>query len=98
MIQENEIQGPYTMVPDYILSLGLSPYAFTLYVHLRAMARGDRTGWHWKSTRALAQECNMSIGEVSQAKRELETAGLIERQLRIPEGGQRPCDFIRIRR
>src|SRR4030067_1962918 len=55
--------------------LGLTPYAFRLYVHLKRVA-GDE-GTCWQSTNTLAKACQMSSGSISNAKKELCKLGLI---------------------
>lgn len=60
----------WTQIPNIVLTLGLSPYALALYVHLKKTA-GDH-GRCWKSTSTLAEETEMSAGAVSKAKAELE--------------------------
>jgi hypothetical protein len=49
-----------------VLTLGLTPYELTLYVHLKRTAGVD--GTCWKSTATLARETGMSSGMVSKAK------------------------------
>jgi hypothetical protein len=60
----------WTQIPNIVLTLGLSPYALALYVHLKRTA-GDR-GRCWKATSTLSEETGMSAGAVSKAKVELE--------------------------
>lgn len=57
--------------------MGLSVHAFRLYAHMKRVA-GD-SGVCWQSTRTLARACNMSVGKVSGAKKELRAKGLIAR-------------------
>ena len=65
----------YAMIPNMVDDMNLSPYAFRLYCHIRR--RAGENGACWEGTRALAENCNMSIGSISKAKRELSDAGLI---------------------
>jgi hypothetical protein len=74
-IQDDAASRKYfTLLPNLIDDLGLSVYAFRLYVHLKRVA-GDG-GKSWQSARTLAKHCKMSVGKVSQAKGEL-----LEREL-----------------
>jgi hypothetical protein len=59
----------YSQIPNMVNDIGLSPYAFRLYGHLRRVAGEE--GRCWRSTKTLAQECSMSAGSVSNAKQEL---------------------------
>lgn len=74
----------YTIIPNIVFEMGLSPYALALYAHIKRIAGED--GDCWASSRALAAKSSMSLGKVSDAKRELERAGLIE--IELVEGGQ----------
>lgn len=56
--------------------LGLSVYAFRLYVHLKRVAAED--GTCWQKTGTLANACGMSTGSISKAKQELVSHNLIE--------------------
>lgn len=59
----------YSMLPNLIDDLGLSPYAFRLYGHLKRVT--GEGGSCWQNTRTLAEACKMSAGMVSKAKKEL---------------------------
>jgi hypothetical protein len=72
-------------LPNMIDDLGLSVYAFRLYVHLKRVAEDE--GSCWQSARTLAEACNMSAGKVSEAKDELEQKHLITRHPKIQRGG-----------
>lgn len=72
-------------LPNLIDDLGLSVYAFRLYVHLKRVAEDE--GSCWQSARTLATVCNMSSGKVSEAKDELAQKGLIARHPKILRGG-----------
>lgn len=72
-------------LPNMIDDLGLSVYAFRLYVHLKRVAEDE--GSCWQSARTLATACNMSSGQVSKAKDELEAQGLITRHIKMVRGG-----------
>lgn len=72
---ESEFIPNTFQMPNHVDDLGLSVYAFRLYCHLLRIA--DRNGVSRQSTTLLAKACNMSAGSVSNAKSELERAGLI---------------------
>lgn len=72
-------------LPNLIDDMGLSVYAFRLYVHLKRVAEDE--GSCWQSARTLAEACNMSSGRVSEAKDELEQKQLIVRHPKIVRGG-----------
>lgn len=66
----------FTLVPNWVDSLDLTPYAFRLYIHLLRTAQREG-GVSYETTRELADACSMSTGTVSKAKRELKDKGLI---------------------
>lgn len=68
-------QSHFTVVPNDIFNLSLSPYAVTLYIHL---CQFFNVGEPCKlSVRTLAKVCNMSQTSVIKAKKELNRAGLV---------------------
>jgi hypothetical protein len=69
-------------LPNIIDDFGLSVHAFRLYVHILRVA-GARGGTCTQSTRTLVKKCKMSLGKVSEAKRELQEAGLIAIEKKI---------------
>lgn len=73
---EGDSRQFFIMLPNIIDDLELSIYAFRLYVHFVRVV-GAGAGKCWQSTSTLAKACGMSRGKVSQAKKELEEAGLI---------------------
>lgn len=73
--------------------LGLSVYAFRLYGHIKRRC-GANGGTCTASTRALAEKCKMSVGKVSDSKRELIDAGLIS--IEKVDGPHGPEDNITI--
>lgn len=77
---EEEVRDNYTQVPNVVMHMGLSPYAFRLYVQIRMTVRYGKTeiGVCYKTTKTLAKECNMSMTSVVKAKKELEENKLIE--------------------
>jgi hypothetical protein len=84
----------FTLIPHILDDSSLSVYAVRLYLHAKRVA-GERTdGACWQSTRTLAEQCKMSLGAVTNAKKEL----LEKRWIRIEKvasaRGER--DVIRI--
>jgi hypothetical protein len=77
----------FTMIPNMLDDLmDLSVYGFRLYYHLKRVA-GDK-GKCWQSTKNLAYWCNMSVGAVVRAKKELERLRLITiTKKQSPHGG-----------
>lgn len=63
-------RGFYSQIPNIVDEMGLTPYAYRLYSHLRR--RAGETGQCWENTENLAKACGMSAGKISEAKRELE--------------------------
>ncbi len=80
-----------TETPNIVFELGLGPQEGWLYLHLRRVC-GDG-GECWKGTRTLARDTGMSVGMVSQAKKELKRRGLIT----IIEGDQKKSESDEIR-
>jgi hypothetical protein len=80
----------FTMIPDLVGDLGLDPYAFRLYCHLRRVVGepGAEAGVCWQSTKTLAAACRMSAGRISEAKRRLVEEGLIRIEKRPGPGGR----------
>lgn len=75
---EEEVRDNYTQVPNVVMHMGLSPYAFRLYVQIRmTVGYGEREGMCYKGVRRLSEECNMSRTSVIKARKELEDLGLI---------------------
>jgi hypothetical protein len=65
----------FTMIPNFIFRLGMSPYAIALYGYIKQAA--GETGRCFKSTATITKELNMSAGTVSAAKKVLEQNALI---------------------
>jgi len=57
-----------TEIPNVVFTLGLDPYALTLYCHLKRTTGAADGGLCYKSTRTLADETGMSAGKVSEAR------------------------------
>ncbi len=64
-----------TEIPNLIFEMGLSPYALTLYIHLKRTA--GQNGKCWKSVRTLASETGVSKSEIARTRKELEERELI---------------------
>lgn len=75
----------FTMVPNMVDDMNLSPQAFRLYIHFRRVAGESRVCY--QSGKTLSAICNMSTGMVSQAKKELVDAGLIRSTAKIGPTG-----------
>ena len=82
----------FVMIPRIISSLGLSPFAYRLYAEIKDVA--GEGGKCFQSTRTLATSCGMSIGQISEAKRELVRAALILVQKNGPGRGRGHVDEI----
>lgn len=77
-----EIVGPqrsyYTMIPNMVMELELSPHAFRLYAQIvRRAGWSENGGACWENTRNLAKACRMSKSMVSLAKKELAGTNLV---------------------
>jgi hypothetical protein len=66
----------FSMIPHVIDDMGLSPYEYRLYGHLKRVT-GENGGKCWKSTDTLAKQCKMAAGTISKAKKKLEQLELI---------------------
>lgn len=83
-----------TEIPNIVDDLGLSVYAFRLYVHLKRVA--GESGKCWQSTDTLAKSCCISKGMISKAKDELVSKRLIEITEEKLERGGRAAHHITI--
>src|SRR5262245_35045085 len=59
----------FTLVPNIVFELGLTPYALSLYFTIRRTA--GESGECFRSGNNLARMCGMSTGMVSKAKHQL---------------------------
>ena len=85
IVSEAPPRSHFTMIPNMIDDLPLSPHAVRLYLHLcRVIGMG---GACWQSTATLAKACRMSTGIVSRVKHELANAGLIRVEEKRGAGG-----------
>ena len=84
----------FTIIPNMIDDMDLSPYAFRLYHHYKRVA-GDN-GLCWQSTKTLSEACKMSIGSIVNAREELKAAGLIEISTQPTSHGGREYNIVSI--
>lgn len=66
VVDHGDSKKYWTQIPNIVFTLGLTPYEFALYCHLKRTAGAE--GICWKSTATLARETSMSGGMVSKAK------------------------------
>ncbi len=77
----------FTMIPNFVFRLGMSPYSVSLYGYIKQAA--GETGRCFKSTATIAKELSMSAGTVSAAKAELEKNALIRiNNIKRAQGGK----------
>lgn len=69
-IRDEAPHDHFSQIPNLVDDLDLTPYAYRLYGHLRRVA--GENGKCWQSTSTLSKACRMSMGSVSEAKKELE--------------------------
>lgn len=79
-VNGNDRRRYFTIIPNMIDDMDLTPYARVLYLHLKRVA--GESGACWEGVRTMAQRCHMSADAVIAAKRELAKAGLITIQKR----------------
>lgn len=94
IIDDGRSHKYFYLIPNLIDHLELSVYAHRLYSHLKRVT--GETGECFEETTTMAKSCKMSVGSVSNAKKELVKLGLIviEKKKR-KEGGKRK-DIVRI--
>lgn len=66
----------YARIPNIVDDLDLSVYAYRLYGHMRRVA--GESGYCEQSTATLSKKTKMSAGKITEAKIELQKAGLID--------------------
>jgi hypothetical protein len=93
----------FTILPNIVLKLGLSPYALTLYIHFKKVTGEEERGVCFKNSATLVSESGLSAGSISKAKRELERPraeldgkALITIEERKKRGGGKPQHHIRL--
>lgn len=72
---DSKVRWFRTEIPNMLDDADLSPHAYRLYGHIKRVAGDD--GECNENTRHLAVKCQMSIGQISKAKRELFERGFI---------------------
>lgn len=83
--------GSFTMIPDFIVKIGLTPDALALYTHYKSFVHEDTKRACFKSTATLCKEVRMSDDRIRKAKRELQAFNLIAiRKTRRNDGGRGP--------
>jgi len=98
MMENNKIiskRDKFTSIPNIVDEMGLSTYAIRLYMRIKRRA-GDVGGACWESTKNLAAGCQMSVGSVVKAKRELQEAGLIQIETKDNPKGGKPYHEINV--
>lgn len=80
-----DLRKYFTLIPNIVDDMDLSPQAYRLYGHLKRVA-GD-SGTCWQSTDTLSKNCKMSTGSISEAKTELAKAKLISIARKIVPNG-----------
>jgi hypothetical protein len=84
----------YTIIPNMLDDLGLSPYAIRLYLRLKRRA-GDN-GKCFENSQHLAEGCRMSKTQISRSKAALVKADLITIKKRFLGHGHFPGHLITI--
>ena len=84
----------FTILPNLLDDMGLSPHAIRLYLRLKRRAGED--GICFENTENMAEGCNMSPATISRTKAELEIAGLITIKKRKSPHGHFPGHVITI--
>jgi hypothetical protein len=86
----------FTMVPNYLIDLPLSPIAFRVYVYIKRRTGEALGGKCWEASENIARACAISTGALSKAKTELQTTKLIEIKKVPGKQGEYPHDEIAI--
>lgn len=86
ILDDGQLQKYYAAIPHMVDDMGLTPFEYRLYGHLKRVA-GENGGKCWQSTKTLAEICGMSTGQVSEAKHTLEDKNLIVVQ-EVPKDGR----------
>lgn len=73
----------------------LAHRAKTVYIYLRD--RGDSEGSCWPGVKTIARELKLSPRTVQRALRDLEQAGLVQRQPRYRKNGSRTSNLYSIK-
>ena len=94
IFDEGDLRKYRTEIPNIVDDLGLSPHAYRLYGHMKRVCGANPSGRCYQGTRTLAKHCKMSVGKVSEAKKELIAFKLIAVET-FPASENKP-DQIRI--
>lgn len=86
IVSEEAPHNNFTMIPNIVDEMDLTPYAYRLYGHIRRVA--GENGACWEGTATLAEKCHMSTGMVSKVKKELVKVGLIRIEKRSGQTGK----------
>jgi hypothetical protein len=84
----------FTMVPNYLIDIPLSPVAFRVYVYIKRRTGEAPNGKCWEASKNIAQACIVSTGALSKAKTELQACGLIKIKKVPGKQGEYPHDEI----
>lgn len=74
-IREESLRTHYSMIPNIIDDLDLSPYDVRLYMHIKRVA--GENGTCFQSLKTMSDACRMSRPMVCKSKERLENMGLI---------------------
>lgn len=78
IIDDSEFVASYfSQIPHLVDDIGISVYAYRLYGHIVRRVGAAGAGKCFESVRNMANNCNMSLGTVVKAKKELVTWELI---------------------
>lgn len=94
IFDEGDLRKYRTEIPNLVDDLGLSPHAYRLYGHMKRVCGANPSGRCYQGTRTLAKHCKMSVGKISEAKKELIAFKLIAVET-FPASENKP-DQIRI--
>jgi hypothetical protein len=94
IFDEGDLRKYRTELPNIVDDLGLSPHAYRLYGHMKRVCGANPSGQCYQGTRTLAKHCKMSVGKISEAKKELIAFKLIAVET-FPASKNKP-DQIRI--
>ncbi|MGD0613540.1 MAG: helix-turn-helix domain-containing protein [Anaerolineales bacterium] len=73
--QEEGKRDNFTMMPNLIDDMELSPAAYRVYGHIRR--RTGEIGECFETSKTIAEYCKLSRGTIARAKKELVRSGLI---------------------
>jgi hypothetical protein len=77
VFDEGDLRKYRHEIPNIVDDLGLSPHAYRLYGHMKRVCGASPSGLCYQGTRTLAKHCKMSVGKISEAKKELMAFKLI---------------------